>query len=493
MVRLAQVVGEVEQARRQSAELAVARERLQAARALQAAVGQRLAGVAAMVAAARRALTRDAAQARARIAEAGTAAREAVARAREGTADQPGPPVPEPPGGTSIGTRLAWGVLVVGLVAFNVQGVNNVVLDHDGLRRGALLVASYVLTTALQLRHSWAARQGTRPRAWPVTLAVQAVLAYVFFLPPLADFMNDAPFLAGSVLLLVPGRWRWAGYAAMVVSWSALYSVVPLRGFSAADRGAFLTVYYGAVIALFGLVVYGLSRLAGLAGELAGLQGELTRMAAVRERLRVARDVHDLLGLGLSAIALKADLITALIGRDNTRAAAEIAEMGRICAAARTDIRRVTGAGTRLSLAAEAAAAQQILASAGIAVSTNIPEQPLPGAADEVLAPVLREAVTNILRHSMAAACTIELTADGGTLRLRVSNDGVGQHADRTPAAAAGGGHGLPNLTARMHAAGGQLTAGAAGGRFDLTAQIPLDGTRLRRGSQPGTTPVLSK
>jgi hypothetical protein len=94
----------------------------------------------------------------------------------------------------------------------------------------------------------------------------------VFFLPPLADFTNNAPFLAGSVLLLVPGRWRWAGYAAMVVSWSALYSVVPLRGFSAADRGAFLTVYYGAVIALFGLSVYGLSRLAGLARELAGLQ-----------------------------------------------------------------------------------------------------------------------------------------------------------------------------------------------------------------------------
>lgn len=114
-----------------------------------------------------------------------------------------------------------------------------------------------------------------------------------------------------------------------------------------------------------------------------------------------------------------------------------------------------------------------------------------------MLAPVLREAVTNILRHSVAAACTIELTADGGTLRFRVSNDGVGQHADRTPAAAAGGGHGLPNLTARVHAAGGQLAASAAGGRFDLIAQIPLDGTGLRPaagpGSQRGTAPALSR
>src|SRR6266568_8306901 len=92
-------------------------------------------------------------------------------------ADQPGQPLPEPAGDGSMGMRLAWGVLVAVLIAFDVQGVNNVVLDHDGLRRGVLLIAGYVLATALQLRHSRAARQGTRPRAWPLTLAVQVVLA----------------------------------------------------------------------------------------------------------------------------------------------------------------------------------------------------------------------------------------------------------------------------------------------------------------------------
>ena len=104
-------------------------------------------------------------------------------------------------------------------------------------------------------------------------------------------------------------------------------------------------LYVAAITAEVGLLVYGLSRLAGLARELEALHGELARMAAVRERLRVARDVHDLLGLGLSAIALKADLIGALIGRDDARAAAEIGEMSRICAAARADIRLVTGDG----------------------------------------------------------------------------------------------------------------------------------------------------
>jgi two-component system, NarL family, sensor histidine kinase DesK len=112
-------------------------------------------------------------------------------------------------------------------------------------------------------------------------------------------------------------------------------------------------------------------RLAGLARELEGLRDRLARMAAVRERLRVARDVHDLLGLGLSAIALKSDLIAALIGRDDSRAAAEIEEMSRICAAVRADARLVTGDGRRLSLVAELAAAEQILTSAGIEVRAD--------------------------------------------------------------------------------------------------------------------------
>ena len=478
LVRLAQIVGEVEQARRQSAELAVARERLEAAGALQAAVGERLAGIADMAAAARRALSRDGAQARALIEEAGVAARQAVARARDVAAEQPGRTVPEPVGGASIGTRLAWAVLVTVLIAFSAGGIFNLADDHDGLRLGGLLVASYVLTVGLQLRHSWAARQGTRPRAWPLTLAVQAVLAYVFFLPPLAGFMNFAPFLAGSMLLLVPGRWRWVAFTAMVVSWSALYAMVPLHGFTAADRGAFVTIYEGADIAVTGLVVYGLSLLAGLARELAALHGELSRLAAVRERLRVARDVHDLLGLGLSAIALKADLIAALLGRDNARAAAEIGEMGRICAAARADIRRVTSAATRLSLAAEAAAAQRILASAGIEVRTELPDQALPPAADEVLAPVLREAVTNVLRHAAATTCTVEVKAHGGALRLRVSNDGVTGHAEGvSPAAGGGGGCGLTNLSVRVSGAGGQLVTTKGAGRFELTAEIPVGGT----------------
>lgn len=260
----------------------------------------------------------------------------------------------------------------------------------------------------------------------------------------------------------------------MVGSWALLYSVVPLHGIAAADRGAYIVLYESANVAVVGLAEYGLTRLAGLARELSGLRGELARLAAVQERLRVARDVHDLLGLGLSAIALKADLVTALLGRDDERAAAETREMTRICAAAQADIRRVTGAGGPLSLAGEADAARQVLASVGIAVTTDIPEGPFPAVADEVLAPVLREAVTNVLRHATATACAIEVTACRGTLSLRVGNDGAASCADRTWPDADGGGRGLANLAARVQAVGGEFAVRRSGGSFLLTAAIPI-------------------
>src|SRR5208282_4850618 len=111
---------------------------------------------------------------------------------------------------------------------------------------------------------------------------------------------------------------------------------------------------------------YGLSRLAGLTVRLEALRGELARAAVLEERVRVARDIHDLLGLGLSAVALKTDLIARLIGRDDARARAEIAEVRRICAAAIADMRLVTGEGCRLSLAAELTQARELLLSGGV-------------------------------------------------------------------------------------------------------------------------------
>ena len=177
--------------------------------------------------------------------------------------------------------------------------------------------------------------------------------------------------------------------------------------------------------AALGLLVYGLTRLAQLAVQLENLRGELARKAVAVERLRVARDTHDLLGLGLSAIAMKADLIGKLIDRGDARAGAEIAELARICATARADVRLVTGEARDLPLDAELAAARDVLTSAGIDVRMRVSADPPPEAA-AVLVPVIREAVTNILKHSGASYCVLEMTADARLLHLSISNDGRG-------------------------------------------------------------------
>jgi two-component system, NarL family, sensor histidine kinase DesK len=235
MVRLAQIVGDVEAARSRAAQLAAARERLEAARSLQAAVGQRLATITAKATAARRVLSEDAARAQADIAAAGTTARNAVAQARAMTAwDRPLPRHEQPATALEhsvIGGRLAWAVLVAMLSMYSVDGIASTVWSHYGVRLLTLAAGDIVLTSALQLYHSGAARHGGRPRAWPLTLGLQAVLVYAFLFPFVAAYVGGlGGFLAGSALLLVPGRWRWAAYAAVVASWSALMAVLPLPG-----------------------------------------------------------------------------------------------------------------------------------------------------------------------------------------------------------------------------------------------------------------------
>jgi two-component system, NarL family, sensor histidine kinase DesK len=484
MVRLAQIVGEVEDARGQAADLAVARERLDAARTLETAVGERLAGISASVAAAR-ALAHDAARARAQVAAAGAAAREAVAAARTlaatRRAGQEAEPATAPGGRAVIGSRLAWAVLVTVLLMVGGGGVAALPYYHLSTGVTVLSAADIAGIVAVQLYVSRAVRDGGRPRQWLVVLAVQAVLVYAFSFG-FSAFSGGylAPFLAGPVLLLVPGWRRWAGFAAVVVSNAVLCSALPMSELTPtfAPRPLFglLQVCEDVV---FGLLVYGLSRLARLARELEGLRGQLARMAGVAERLRVARDVHDLLGLGLSAVALKADLAGALIGRDDTRAAAELDQMTRICATARADIGQVTGQGPALSLARELHDARQLLASLGIEVRAGDLTGPLPGTADAVLAPVLREAVTNILRHATATTCVIDVTADGGAVRLAVTNDGVTGGCAAGQPAGDGTGRGLANLRARVQAADGRLACGqAADGQFTLTAEVPLAGAR---------------
>jgi len=483
LARLADLITAVHAARDELAEAAVTAERVRAADSLRTATGDRLAEAAGRLAAALQAIAVYPSVAREHIAATAVTAREALGEVRDVATryrDAPRPEaVPAEPGDLPA-PRLARTVLVVTLCGLAVLYPLFVAENDLGVPGGystvvvAVSIADTIALVILQLRHSWPSRGVARLRGWPATLLLQAVLMYA--LVPATGWhpLIMSGFLAGSALLLVPAPLGWVAFTVVIASIPVVWAVKPPLTVTTLEGTVGGMLFLTVECAALGLLVYGLTRLAQLAVQLEHLRGELARKAVAGERLRVARDTHDLLGLGLSAIAMKADLIGKLIGRDDARAGEETAELARICATARADVRLVAGEARDLPLDAELAAARDVLASAGIDVRMCVSADPPPEAA-AVLVPVVREAVTNILKHSSARYCTLELTADGtGHPQLLISNDGS-DNGDSAPLAAADRtGNGLRNLAARLESAGGHLTVTQENGTFSLAAELPL-------------------
>jgi two-component system sensor histidine kinase DesK len=482
LARLADLIGAVHAARDELAEAAVTAERVRAADSLRAAVDGRLAEAAGRSAAALQAIAGNPSLAREQIAATAVTARRALEEVREVATRYRNAPWPEAAPakpGEPLAPRLAQAVLVLVLSGLALLYLLFVAENVHGVPGGysipvvALTIADAVALVILQLRHSWPSRGVARPRGWPVTLLLQAILTYALF--PLTGWhtLIMLGFLAGSALLLVPAAPGWAAFAAVIATLPVLSAVKPPAGLSTREEWLGAMVFLTLDSAALGLLVYGLTRLAQLAVQLENLRGELARKAVAGERLRVARDTHDLLGLGLSAIAMKADLIGKLLGRSDARAGEEIAELARICATARADVRLVAGEARDLPLDVELAAARDVLASTGIDVRVCVSADP-PPEATAVLVPVVREAVTNILKHSSASYCVLKMTADARLLHLLISNDGRDDTGSGLLAEVGRTGNGLRNLAARLEAAGGDLTATREDGTFSLAVELPL-------------------
>jgi two-component system sensor histidine kinase DesK len=189
-----------------------------------------------------------------------------------------------------------------------------------------------------------------------------------------------------------------------------------------------------------------------------------------------ARDLHDLLGYGLSAITLKAELALRLLAGEPERARRELAEVARLARRGLREARTVGRGVGGLSLAAEAASARSVLASAGIRCGVRVAARIPDPAVETVLATVLREGVTNILRHSAARSCGITAAHPDRaptTVRLCLVNDGATPAPTPGPLPAHPGG-GLHNLAARLTAIGGHLTTDMLeDGVFQLLAEAP--------------------
>jgi two-component system sensor histidine kinase DesK len=477
--RLSQLVRDLGSAQEELATAAVDRERLATQEQLRRVIGDRIQQVAHHARAALRWLSTTPEDARGEVAAAGVIARQAAAECRRlHAADPVRSSSPYEPSRTMTAPRTARAVLVTVVALFAAQNLLNVTMpsrrppvprqDLATVLLVAVVVGLGIL--ALQWYHSGAGSGRSDPRFWPYTLALQAVLTYIQ-VPLVGSYaLIFVAFLAASGLLLLPGAWRWVWFSTAVASVSALYLLLASGETPSTPAVAIQSVYTAAISAGFGLMAYGLSRLAGLAVRLANRREDLAAVAAVRERLRLARDTHDLLGLGLSTLALKSDLIAALIGPDDARAARELGELLHVCATVRSDTTRIAGERPQLSLETELALATDVLASSAIHVHRTGTDRTVPQAVDHVLAVVLREAITNILRHSQARQCAITVESEGGVVRLRLSNDG----AASTPLPTTGTGHGLDNLQTRVTGCGGVLTTRRTGGTFVLMIELPV-------------------
>jgi two-component system sensor histidine kinase DesK len=205
--------------------------------------------------------------------------------------------------------------------------------------------------------------------------------------------------------------------------------------------------------------------------DLRQTRAELARLAVAGERLRIARDLHDLLGQSLSLITLKAELSRRMLDTDTTSAAREMAELEAVARQSLSDVREAVAGYRQPDLVAELGAARQLLTAAGLSCQISTPaDLSLPAGVDTVLAWTVREGITNVVRHARATCAGVTVTTAGGRVIAEITDNGTGPQAG--PA-----GSGLAGLSERVRQLGGNLMAGPApAGGFRLQVTVPTGG-----------------
>ncbi|MEU5564872.1 sensor histidine kinase [Micromonospora musae] len=366
-------------------------------------------------------------------------------------------------------------------------------VERSRRRRGFLLVAAHTLWLWLLLPPAAAITRGQidHAPAAAVGLVVFALLYLALVAVPVAELpVRPAMHHGGLVLLALLGVGLATAYAGAPEGWPVLLMYVCTAGAVGLVRAGWGFGWVGGSTAavlvigvahrlpaddiaqlalitlLAGAMTLAFARVARLVEELRRTQRELARTVVERERLRFAKDLHDLLGHTLSLVVVKAEVVRRLAPTDPDRAAGEAADIERIGRTALAEVREAVTGYREQSFGRELANARGALADVGIVVTVRERGHPLDVAADDAFRWVLREGVTNVLRHSRASRCDIEVSADVDGSVLTVRDDGVGGRPEP--------GNGLRGLTERVEQAGGTLHVGPARGRgLLLTARLP--------------------
>ena len=259
-------------------------------------------------------------------------------------------------------------------------------------------------------------------------------------------------------VIMAGAAFPWRRGVAAVVVLSVLAAVIELA------RGESITTSAGQLLneLLVGFAAVAGRLLVEANRQLSQAREQIARLAVGEERLRFARDLHDLLGHSLSVIALKSELAGRLIKTTPGLAANEVDDIEQVARDALREVRDAVAGYRQPSLSAELAGAREALTAAGIELRAEGEHMPLPPAVEAVLAWAVREGVTNVMRHSQAKRCTVRIFKKDGSAAVEVVDDGRGG----TPEP----GSGLHGLRERVLERGGTLTA----------EPLPHEGFRLR-------------
>ncbi|MFJ1994017.1 sensor histidine kinase [Streptomyces asiaticus] len=348
----------------------------------------------------------------------------------------------------------------------------------------AAFMALYLTTvfTALDERHR-------HTRTPLLALAGLAAVTYALGIGYAGNWLLCFPLLSLASGIVLRGGRRKLGPVIITLSVSAGV-IAGLRG-GPSDS---LTVSYGTMLS--GLVTAAILSLFETVAQLRATRQELARTAVEKERLRFSRDLHDLLGHTMSVVVVKAEAVRRLAPKNLEAALGQAADIEAVGRQALTEIREAVTGYREGSLATELDRARSALDAAGVEAVVRREGPPLAPQTEALLGWVVREGVTNVVRHSGAARCEIEVRSGMDRVRLEITDDGgggvgsraTGTNADGDPktgrpktggtaiGGTAIGGTGLKGLAERLATAGGSLESGPAGRRgFRLVAELPVD------------------
>ena len=328
------------------------------------------------------------------------------------------------------------------------------------------------------------------PSIWSLSALTIVVFLALYFRAYWVRHTGALPYLAAIALLGLiwapfnPGAAVFFVYAAAFAGWSprrpALIMIAALALLVAIETVALhLTPQFWIPALVFTLLIGGInmhfSELLRAEARVRAAHQEVERLAALAERERIARDLHDVLGHSLTNIALKAELAAKLIGRDPARAAVELEEIAEVTRKALGQVRQTVRGYRSAGLEGELANAKLALHAAGINQRLELEKVELVSDAEQVLAIALREAITNVIRHSGARRCVIRLLDHEGGVRLEIEDDGCGGDAEL--------GTGLAGIKRRMAEFGGSVDLSGRGG---FRVRLTLPAIRSSNHASPG-------